>query len=454
MWERTVAAISTPLGEGGMGVIRISGSDAIKIADRCFSAVSGEKLSSLKGYSAAYGRVTGNGGETIDDCVALVFKAPKSYTGEDVVELSVHGGTAVLRETLRRVIDCGAHLAEGGEFTKRAFLNGKLDLAKAESIIEIIRAKSNSALKVTRTAKDGRVSRKIEEITDILLQTAASLSAFADYPDEDIPELSFENFSALCDKCHAEISALLSSYDTGKIIREGINCCIVGKPNVGKSTLMNLLCGNERSIVTDIAGTTRDVIESTVSLGDITLNLWDTAGIHETEDTVEKFGVEKALETIRTAQLILAVFDGSNPLDKEDYDIIDSLKGKDAIIILNKSDLGANIGTDSFKDFEVLEMSAKTQAGFNLLRQKIEKVCKIANIDSASAILVSERQWGCAKRALDAVCSAKSALSSGVTLDAVGVCIDDAVAAMLELTGKRVTEEVTNQVFSRFCVGK
>ena len=454
MWNRTIAAISTPLGEGGMGVIRISGNDAINIADRCFNAISGEKLSSLKGYSAAYGTVMGKDGESIDDCVALVFKAPKSYTGEDVVELSVHGGTAVLRETLRRVIGCGAHLAEGGEFTKRAFLNGKLDLAKAESIIEIIHAKSNSALKVTRTAKDGRVSRKIEEITDVLLQTAASLSAFADYPDEDIPELSFENFSLLCDKCEAEIKELLSSYDTGKLIREGINCCIVGKPNVGKSTLMNLLCGNERSIVTDIAGTTRDVIESTVNLGDITLNLWDTAGIHDTDDTVEKFGVEKALETIETAQLVLAVFDGSNPLAKEDFDILDSLKGKDAIIILNKNDLGSNADTECFKEFETLTMSAKNQTSLTPLREKIEKVCKIAHIDSAGAILVSERQWGCAKRALDAVCSAKEALSCGVTLDAVGVCIDDAVAAMLELTGKRVTEEVTNQVFSRFCVGK
>lgn len=454
MWERTIAAVSTPLGEGGMGVVRISGNDSIRIADSCFESVSGEKLLSLNGYRASYGCITTEQGEIIDDCVALVFRAPRSYTGEDVVELSVHGGTAVLKETLRRVLSCGAVLAEGGEFTKRAFLNGKLDLAKAESIIEVIHAKSNSALKVTRGAKNGRVSKKIEEITAVLLQTAASLAVFADYPDEDIPELSFENFSVLLSDCKNQIGSLLASYDTGKIIREGINCCIVGKPNVGKSTLMNLLCGNERSIVTDIAGTTRDVIESTVNLGDITLNLADTAGIHKTDDTVEKFGVEKAKESIETAQLILAVFDNSQPLNSEDLEIVDALNGKDAIIILNKTDLGGSIDQSAFDGLEIIEMSAKDELGLGTLQEKISKVCRLGHIDQDSAILISERQWSCAKRALDAVDSALSAMHCGITLDAVGVCIDDAVAAMLELTGKRVTEEVTNEVFSRFCVGK
>lgn len=454
MAERTIAAISTPLGEGGIGVIRISGDDALKVADKCFCSLSGEKLSSLKGYRAAYGNITDNNGTVIDNAVATVFRAPKSYTGEDVVEFSAHGGTLVLRKVLRRVLECGAHTAGGGEFTKRAFLNGKLDLAEAESVMGLISARNDASLKISRAAQNGRISRTTQNILDSLLETAASIAAFADYPDEDIPELRVENFSALLKNTRLELSKLISSYDAGKIVREGIDCCIVGKPNVGKSTLMNLLCGCERSIVTDIAGTTRDIIENTVTIDDITLNLSDTAGIHNTDDTVEKFGVQRAEEKIESAELILAVFDSSAALCNDDLKLLDEIKDKKVIIILNKTDLKSLIEKSRFDGLRTVEISAKSGKGYNELVNAIKDISRISMLSPDDTVLITERQFDCARRAFDATEEALSALCDGVTLDAVGICVDDAISALLELTGKRVTNEVCDEVFRRFCVGK
>lgn len=453
MSEKTVAAVSTPIGEGGIGVIRISGEDALNVADRCFKAFSGEKLSSLSGYRAAYGELFDKDG-AFDDAVALVFRAPKSYTGEDTVEISVHGGRAMVKRALRAVLSSGACAAERGEFTKRAFLNGKLDLAKAESIMGLISAENDAALRISRAARSGRISRETEEITNRLLETAASLAAFADYPDEDIPELSTERFSLLLEDCSAKLQKLLSTYDAGRAVREGIDCVIAGKPNVGKSTLMNLLCGSDRSIVTDIAGTTRDIIENTVTLGDITLNLADTAGIHHTDDTVEKAGVEKALSRLDTAGIILAVFDTSVPLDNNDKRLLDEIKGRRAVVILNKTDLAPRLDMQNFKDFETVEISAKSGNGLEELTQKIADITAVSSLNPDDAVLISERQRNCAATAYSSVTEALEALKSGVTLDAVGVCIDDAIAALLLLTGKRVTNEVTDEVFRRFCVGK
>lgn len=453
MAERTIAAISTALGEGGIAVIRISGETAIETADRCFKAISGERLSSLPGYHAAYGTVT-DGENTIDDAVALVFRAPKSYTGEDVVEISVHGGRIIARQVLRTLLDCGAVPAENGEFTKRAFLNGKLDLTRAESIMGLISAQNDAALRISRDAHDGRISREIGEITDRLLETAASLAAYADYPDEDLPELSPERFAELLGSAERRISTLLETYDAGRIIREGIDCAIVGKPNVGKSTLMNMLSGTERSIVTDIAGTTRDIVEETVRVGDIVLRLADTAGIHETDDTVERVGVDRARKRIENAGLILAVFDSSSPFTDDDRALLHSLQGKCAVIILNKSDLAVCTDLTEFEGFPIVETSAKNGSGLAELTEAIAQITKTAYLDPDAAVLISERQRACAARAADAVKEAFAALDCGCTLDAVGVCIDDALTALLELTGQRVTEEVTNEVFRRFCVGK
>lgn len=454
MSERTIAAIATPLGEGGIGVIRISGDDAISVAEKCFAAFSGEKLSSLHGYQASYGKVFDKNGETLDDAVALVFRAPKSYTGEDVIEISVHGGAVITRQVLRRVLECGAVLATGGEFTKRAFLNGKLDLTKAESVMGLISARSDAAAKISRGAREGRISRDTEDILNKLLETAASLAAFADYPDEDIPNLNQENFSALLDECYAKCEKLISTYDTGRAIREGINCAIVGKPNVGKSTLMNLLCGSDRSIVTDIAGTTRDVVENVVNVDDIMLNLADTAGIRITDDMVEKFGVDRAKEKIENAELLLAVFDSSIPFDDDDKQLLDSIRNKKCIVVLNKTDLPFVFDKSELTDFESIEISAKIGNGYDELRAAINRVCKTDMLSPDDTVLINERQRDCVRRALEAVVSARDALLCGMTLDAVGVCVDDAIAALLELTGKRVTNEVCDEIFKRFCVGK
>ncbi len=452
MSERTVAAISTPYGEGGIAVIRISGDDAITIADKCFVSFSGKKLASLGGYSALYGKVFSNGIE-IDDAVALVFLAPKSFTGENTVEISVHGGKIVARDALRAVLDCGAQLAENGEFTKRAFLNGKLDLASAESIMEIISAKNENALKISRAAKNGRVSKEIDKIISDLLELAASFSAYADYPDEEIEGLNFDNFSRLLSDIETKINRLLDNYDMGKVVRNGIDCCIVGKPNVGKSTLMNLLCGSDRSIVTEIAGTTRDVIESTVNFDGLTLNLSDTAGIHDTDDIVEKAGVERTLDRLSTAQLVLAVFDLSRPFDDDDIDLINSL-GQNAVIILNKNDLEAIADIKIFENKKTVSISAKESIGTKELFCAINDIVKTDKLSPDDAVLISERQRDCAKRAFDSISEAKNALEIGMTLDAIGVCVDDCLSALLELTGKRVTNEVTDEVFRRFCVGK
>jgi len=453
MSERTVAAIATPLGEGGIGVIRISGDKAIEVADKCFSAYSGKMLCDLSGYEAAYGKIQ-SGKETLDDGVALVFRAPKSYTGEDVVELSVHGGRLVLKAVLRTVLENGADLAEAGEFTKRAFLNGKLDLSKAESVMGIISAGNDTALRISRSAKSGRISHEIDRIVEQLLETAASIATFSDYPDEDIPELSEEKFLKMLSGARDKTQKLLSTYDAGRVIREGVSCAIVGKPNVGKSTLMNLLTGTDRSIVTDIAGTTRDVIEETVTLGDITLRLADTAGIHATEDKVENVGVERAKLKLRDADLVLAVFDSASALDSDDILLLESIKDRNAVVILNKSDLESKIDKSAFEGFYIVEISAAKGDGLDELRKAVEEVTKVSMIDPDAAVLISEHQRACTQRAYTALCEGEEAMLIGCTLDAVGVCIDDALAALLELTGKRVTNEVTDEIFRRFCVGK
>ncbi len=453
MAETTVAAVATPLGEGGISVIRISGPEAISIADRCFVAFSNEKLCDLEGYRAAYGQIVQED-RVLDDGVALVFRAPKSYTGEDVVELSVHGGRMMASTVLRRVLDCGAEPAAAGEFTKRAFLNGKLDLADAESIMELISAKNESALRLSRAAKGGRIARETEGIVSLLLQTAASLAAYADYPDEDIPELSPENFEELLLKVQSTCKKMLADYDTGRLVREGIRTAIVGKPNVGKSTLMNLLCGLDRSIVTDIAGTTRDVIEETVTLSGVTLLLADTAGIHETADTVEKLGVDLALRRTEDADLVLAVFDGSKPLDADDLALIEHIKDRPSILLWNKADLGTLPPPEALSSLPFLNLSAKTGLGREELSRLIEKTVRTEHLDPDTAVLISERQRACAQNALSSTEAALSCLRAGETLDAVGVCVDDALASLLELTGKRVTNEVTDEVFRRFCVGK
>lgn len=447
----TIAAISTPQGEGGIGTVRISGPDARAVADKVFRSVAGKNIANAKGYTALFGKVFGKDGD-IDEAVALVFAAPKSYTGEDVVELSVHGGFTVTRLLLRAVLEAGAAPAGAGEFTRRAFMNGKLDLAEAESVMTIISAQGAQDLRLALAAKSGRVSGEIKAIREKLLEVDAGMAVFADYPDEDLPEFDSERIMNNLISVRDGLKNLLANYDKGKILREGISVAIIGAPNVGKSTLMNLLSGDTRSIVTPIAGTTRDVIEETVRVGDLTLRLADTAGVHTAADEVEEIGVNLALERAKTAELIIAVFDASRPLSEDDRKILSLIEGP-AIAVVNKTDLPQKMNADELNIPKVY-ISAKEGTGADELAQKIGETVGTAALSPDRAVLQSERQRSCAFRAHESVCEAIETMQNGYTLDAVGICADEALEALLELTGERVTEAVANEVFSRFCVGK
>ena len=454
MDQRTIAALCSPKGDGAISVIRISGDNAINIADKCFKSVSGKSLTDLKGYRAAFGTAVNTDGSNIDEAVALVFRAPKSYTGEDVVEISVHGGAVSAREVLNALFSAGAVSPDPGEFTKRAFLNGKINLAEAESVMEIIGANSKSALDIARGAKEGKISRNIETVTEKLLYTASALSAYSDFPDEDIKGLDYESFSLNIDDCLKRLNKLISTFYGGQAVLSGVPTAIVGKPNVGKSTLMNMLSGEDRSIVTPKAGTTRDVIEARVTAGDVTLLLSDTAGIHTAEDEIENIGVDRAIKKLNNSSLILAVFDLSAPFDSEDKRIIELIKSKRCIAVLNKADIRKSFDLSLFEGIKTVAVSAKENIGAEHLISEIEHICQADLLNYEDAVLLNERHYSCAIRARDALDEAKTALSSGVTLDAVTVLIDDAVNALLELSGKRASNEVVNEIFKNFCIGK
>lgn len=451
----TIAAISTGQAAGGIGVVRISGENALSVADRIFKTVSGIKLEKLSGYKAAFGKVFFEE-KCVDEAVALVFKAPKSYTGEDVVEISCHGGLLVTKQVLRAALANGAVPAEAGEFTKRAFLNGKMDLTRAESVMNIISAKSEQAKSAALNTLDGALYKKISEISLSLKKIAAQMAAWVDYPDEEIDDLSDDKLKETLLTAKAELEKLIKSFDVGKIIIEGVETAIVGKPNVGKSTLMNLLSGCEKSIVTSVAGTTRDIVEETVTLGNSVLRLADTAGLHDTEDTVEKIGVDRTRQKLDRASLVLAVFDSSTEVDDEDMEIIKMCNGKNAVAIINKTDLNTKFNAEKInKNFEnVVYLSAKDRNGIQELEKAIEKVLGTADFDTSAATLMNERQLACCKAALQSIDEAISALEIGMTRDALNVNIDVAVESLDTLTGEKATESVVNEIFSQFCVGK
>lgn len=450
-----IAAISTPLGTGGVGIIRISGKNATEIADRIFVSVNGKKLSSSKGYRAYFGRIF-DGKTAVDEVVCLVFRAPHSYTGEDVVEINCHGGVVLLKKILRLVLQNGAQAAAPGEFTKRAFLNGKLDLSEAESVMTLISAQGEQGANAAFNQLEGSLSRKIEKINSSLLSLAAHIAAWVDYPDDEIEELGNNELYSTIYNAHLELCALLSNFDSGMAVTNGVEAAIVGKPNVGKSTLMNLLTGYDRSIVTEIEGTTRDVVEETVNLNGCILRISDTAGMRETGDIVEKLGVERSRKKLERAAIVFAVFDLSKPLSDEDKELIDECKDKNVIPIINKTDLEPRLDVDYIKNKlgSPLFISAKSGDGYNELCDRVAELMGTKNFDTTSAMLVNERQRICCQKASDALKDALEALNLGLTPDAIGVCIDDAIAALLELTGQKASEAVVDEVFKQFCVGK
>lgn len=453
--SRTIAAIATPAAVGGISVIRISGDEAFDVADRIFSPVSGRPLSGMKGYTAAYGSIF-YGEEVLDEGVATVFRAPKSYTGEDVVEISCHGGLFVTRKVLRAVLENGAVMAEAGEFTRRAFLNGKMTLTQAEAVVDLIGAGSEQSLRSARSVMQGDLYRKITDITGRLLTVSGHLSAYIDYPEEDIDGMEGDKLLHSCESCLAELDGLIATFDRGRIIREGVETVIVGRPNVGKSTLMNLLAGCQKSIVTDIPGTTRDVVEETVNLGNVILRLADTAGIRETDNPVEKMGVSMALDRLDTAGLILAVFDLSEPISDDDRELVSKVRNMPVVAVLNKSDMEVKFDReyifDNFK--HIVEISARENYGIEELNREITELLALADLSGTGVILQNERQRDCALRARKLLAEVCDTIRAGYTLDAVDVALESALSALMELSGERVSEAVVQQVFSHFCVGK
>ena len=455
MSTTVIAAISTPPAPGGIGVIRVSGPGAIGIADRVFQPLSGEPLSRHKGYTAALGTVRDAAGP-LDDVIATVFRAPKSYTGEDVVELSCHGGILVTHRVLRAVLEAGASPAGPGEFTKRAFLNGKISLTEAEAVADLISASNDRAMRAARSAMKGSLYREIRGVTDSLITVSSHIAAYIDYPEEEVDPVESGEMLSILTAARVRLQKLLENFDRGRILREGIETVIVGKPNVGKSTLMNLLAGCPKSIVTDIPGTTRDIVEETVNLDGILLRLADTAGIRETEDVVERAGVDLAIGRLDTAELVLAVFDGSVPLSEEDFTLLERLKGLPAIAVCNKLDLEQKIDDQYIKSQfkQYVEISAREKGGLDVLKNAIITLLQLDGISAEDAVLANVRQFDCAKRALVLLEEAIETLNTGYTLDAVDVALESVLSALFELTGEKVSDTVIDQVFSRFCVGK
>lgn len=455
MITSTICAIATPPAVGGISVVRISGERAFEIAGRVFRPASGKAVGEMSGYTAAYGNIY-DGGERLDDGVLLVYRAPKSYTGEDVCEISCHGGIYVTRRVLTACLKAGAEPAAAGEFTKRALLNGKMSLTQAEAVADIISAQGGQLLSCSNSQREGALYRRCEKITDMILEISSQISAWIDYPDDDTPIVTNEWLVEKISAVEAELDDLLAGYDNGRMIRDGISCAIVGKPNVGKSTIMNLLSGSRRSIVSSVAGTTRDIVEETVNVCDTILLLSDCAGIRETDDEVEKIGVELMLEKLNNADIVLAVFDRSRELSDEDRRLFPLLKNKKVIAIVNKSDLESRLNVSEIEALlgKAVEISANDESAAEVIGKTITERLKLSEFSANAGFLANERQRACVLKAADAVYEALAGAKLGITPDAVGVSLEMALDAVYELSGKTAGEEVIDEVFKRFCVGK
>jgi tRNA modification GTPase len=449
-----IAAISTPRGEGGIAIIRLSGGGAFSVAEKVFRGV--KKPTEMQGYTCTFGGVY-DGERKIDECVLTVFRAPHSYTGEDVIEFAVHGGDFTARKTLSLLIENGAVAARAGEFTERAVLSGKMNLTEAEAVIDIIKARADNELRFANAMKDGALYKKIAAVKTDLVNLAAEIGAADDYPD-DYDEVPREVQSARLDSAITAIEKLTNGYESGALIRSGIPTAITGKPNAGKSSLMNLLLGQNRSIVTDIPGTTRDTIDGYIEQSGYTLKLIDTAGLRETDDAVEAIGVLRAVAAAAEAAINLAVFDLSKPDDEGDRLTIAGLRAGKTVVILNKTDkeqvLTEKFCKDLRENYPCVNFSAKSGEGLSKLREAIGEIIDKNIILPDTEIILNERQNIAAAAARDALVAAKKAAAAGNTSDIIGCLLQRAIEALLELTGENITETVANDIFSRFCVGK
>ena len=455
MLNNTIAAISTARGKGGVAVIRISGDNALEIA----RAVVRTKAENIEPRKCYYGEILRDG-DTIDDGILTYFKAPNSFTGEDVCEICCHGGVYVTQAVLESVLSQGAELAGAGEFTKRAYINGKLTLSRAEAIGNVIDAKTDSQLRLSSSQARGALSSKIEVIRESMLSLIAHAYATVDYPDEDIEDATREEMVATLDSVLTELTALKRSYRTGKAVCEGIKTAIIGKPNAGKSSLYNLLLHENLAIVTDIAGTTRDVIEHTASLGGVTLNLADTAGIRQSTDVVEKIGIERARAKVDDSELLLCVFDQSTKETAEDEEVLDLVKGKSAIAIINKTDEEQKISKEFLEKvstacLSTVYISAKSSQGYEELASTVSRLYDLGEFDlSNDAIISNARQFSSVSLALEETKNAKEALDFGQTPDIVLFALEKALSDLDMIDAKGASEEIVNTIFSRFCVGK
>ena len=455
--EHTIAAISTPFGRGGIAVIRLSGEEAIAIAAKVFFPGNGKALTEIDGGRTVYGKIV-RSGRQIDDGIAAVFRAPKSFTGEDVVEISCHGGVLITEQVLSATFEAGAVQAGPGEFTRRAFTNGKLSLSQAEAIGLLIDAENEEQLKLASAHERGVFKQKADELYEKMKTLVTNVYANIDFPDEDLAELSDGEVLTQLFVLRDELSELTATYRTAHAVCEGIPTAIVGKPNTGKSSILNRLLGRERAIVTEVAGTTRDTIEESVEVGRVKLRLTDTAGIHETEDKVEKIGVERSLKALNEAELVLAVFDGSHPCEEEDRELLSLLQTKNAVklALVNKSDLKKEFVLPGNADFTaVIGLSAQNGEGFEELTKKINDLFLAGEIDyDRQAVILNARQNASASRALENVKGAIASLESGLTSDMAGLDLEAALSELSELDGRRVNEEIVDGIFHHFCVGK
>lgn len=452
----TIAALATPPGVGGIAVVRVSGDGAYQVANAVFRPKNPKKsLSKAPGYTALFGHFVENGAVR-DEVVALCFRAPHSYTGEDVVELSCHGGSVVSARLLRACYAAGAAPAGPGEFTRRAFLSGRVSLTQAEAVMDLIGASSRQGADAAAAVMEGALYRRIDAVRAGLIALAGHIAAAADYPEEDVPELSESAVCAALSDAKAALDALIDGYDMGAVLRRGVRTAIVGSPNVGKSTLLNLLSGFERAIVTPVAGTTRDVVEQEIQLSDVRLLLADTAGLRETEDVVEAEGIRRSYQHLERAGLILAVFDASSALTKFDLALAEKCAGRPAIAILNKTDLPQRMDADALRPYfgTVVSISARDMSFLPVVEQAVLHALRLADVDPDACLLANERQLAAARAARDALSDALRALQGGMTVDAVGVCVDDALNALYTLTGENASDDVIDEVFSKFCVGK
>jgi tRNA modification GTPase len=458
--DDTISAIATAIGEGGIGIIRISGSKAMAIAGKLFISKSGKTVDSLLSHQVMYGHIIDPAsGETVDEAILLIMRAPRSYTCEDVVEIHCHGGPVPLKRILDLTLVQGARLADPGEFTKRAFLNGRLDLAQAEAVIDIIRSKTDASLKVAVGNLSGQLSEQVRALRHAVLRMIAQLEAAIDFPEEDIEEATAADVAQLIAEAKSRLTTLLATAQTGRILREGLATVIIGKPNVGKSSLLNALLREKRAIVTDIPGTTRDIIEEYVNIGGIPLKIIDTAGIRDTADVVEKIGVERAKALVEQADLILLLLDSSAPLSPEDRAVLELLPGKQAIVLINKSDLPARLETEEVEKYTggrlVLKISVAREEGLAALEQAIVDMVYGGQVSPGEAAFVNNVRHSAALRAaLERLNDAEATIEAGMPVDCIVVDLRAAWEKLGEVTGDTVGEDIIDQIFTQFCIGK